>query len=450
MAKRPKQRRWRATDRVRTCFVIMPFGIKKDLSRRDKINFDKVYTTVIRPGVESLNDEGILIKCVRADEIARAGFIHERMIQMIADADVALADLTTNNPNVFYELGVRHSLRDRVTVLLRRKGKPNPFNVAGMSTIEYDLAKAAAERAQRDIANFVRNGLLSSTRDSLVHAVLPGLKVGRDPEVIPASEVEEYIIPGTHNRRLGIVGGNLRYTNLSAELRDRAIDVWLSSENVNMEMARPYEGSISGLIRYLGAKKDDTGTMVRDTIAIELRKKMGRRQLVNPGQVVPTSAGELEDSHKVKRIYHAASVYGVVGTGFHPIAQVEQCITAALMRMDEDSKESRNAVDRTAADFESILFPLLGTGTARAEIIQSARRQITAVISYLRARAGDTNVKRVYFLAPTETHRSALRVALAELKITKPARSAQKRSVPRTTRTLKRTRAVRRSPPPRS
>jgi hypothetical protein len=317
---------------IRTCFVIMPFGLKKDTARGDRVQFDRVWSRIIYPAIDGLNKRGISIRCDRSDKIQRAGLIHERMIDLIADADVAVVDLTTANPNVYYELGVRHALRDRVTVLLRRAGTHIPFNIAGMTTIEYDLDERSAARARDVIANFVENGLLSSAKDSLVHTVLPRLKIGPDPKPIDGIEVEDYSIPRAPGKRIGIVRGNLRHVNLGAAFHRRKIDIWVSSENINMEMARPHDRSVSGLIRYLGAKKDDTGTVLEDTIANELRAKMQGRQLVNPGEVVSTSAGALESTHEVKRIYHAASVYGVVGEGFHAIPPVEQCITNALAR----------------------------------------------------------------------------------------------------------------------
>jgi len=400
----------------------MPFRIKKDLARKDKINFDKVYAEIIKPSVEGLKDRGIRINCVRSDKIELAGLIHERMITHIVEADVAVVDITTDNPNVFYELGIRHALRNRVTVLMRRKGKPNPFNVGGMTTIEYDLDKQSAARARDVIANFVANGLLSGAKDSLVYTVLPGLKASPDPKPITESDVEDYPIPRAPGKRIGIVRGNLRHVNLGAAFQRRKIDIWVSSENINMEMARPHDRSVSGLIRYLGAKKDDTGTVLEDTIANELRAKMKGRQLVNPGEVVSTSAGALGSTHEVKRIYHAASVYGVVGEGFHGIAPIEQCITNALARVDWEARglvemqgQAKAATKKQPAD--SILFPLLSAGTARADAIQSARRQLATAISYLRSRAQFTRVARVYFLAGDETVLAALRVALAELGV---------------------------------
>ena len=410
---------------VRTCFVIMPFRTKKDLARKDKIDFDKVYDEIIKPSVEGLKERGIRIDCIRSDKIELAGLIHERMIAHIAEADVAVVDITTDNPNVFYELGIRHALRDRVTVLMRRKGKPNPFNVGGMTTIEYDLDELSAARARDVIANFVANGLLSGAKDSLVYTVLPGLTASPDPKPITETAVEDYAIPRAPGKRIGIVRGNLRHVNLGAAFHRRKIDIWVSSENINMEMARPHDRSVSGLIRYLGAQKDDTGTVLEDTIANELRTKMKGRQLVNPGEVVSTTAGALESTHQVKRIYHAASVYGVVGEGFHGIGPVEQCITNALARVDWEARDLVETQDKAKAatakrGVDSILFPLLSAGTARADAIQRARRQLGTAINYLRSRAKFTNVKRVYFIAGNETVLAALRVALAELGVIRP------------------------------
>lgn len=432
---------------VRSCFVIMPFHEKHDPKRQDRVDFDWVYKEIIQRAIDRLAERDLFIRCERSDKIERAGLIHERMIAYIADADIAVVDITTANPNVYYELGVRHALRDRVTVLIRRKGTSNPFNIGGMTTIEYDLDEPSAEQAREGIANFVANGLLSGARDSLVYAMLPGLKAGRDAKVITESSVQDFEVPRAEGKRIGIVCGNLRDVNLGAALVDRPIDIWVSSENINMQMARPHDPSISGLIRYLGARRDDTGTVVEDTIANELKEKMGRRQLVNPGELVSTGAGTLTLTHKVKRIFHAASVYGVVGTGYHSIASVEKCITNALARADLEARGWVEAVVPDAVDLQakaapspdlgrvtppkvSILFPLLGAGTARADMMHSARQQIGAAVAYLRSRAAITCVERVYFLAVNEAVRSALRVTLAELGILHITSAAARKKAP--------------------
>jgi hypothetical protein len=90
----------RGKEDIRTCFVIMPFGLKEDTARGDRVQFDRVWSRIIYPAIDGLNKRGIRIRCDRSDKIQRAGLIHERMIDLIANADVAVVDLTTANPNV--------------------------------------------------------------------------------------------------------------------------------------------------------------------------------------------------------------------------------------------------------------------------------------------------------------------------------------------------------------
>lgn len=86
-------------------FVAMPFGLKKD-SQGNDIDFNRVYGDLIKPALEAA---GLVV--FRADQEKRAGDIRTDMFQKLLIADLVLADLTLNNPNVWYELGVRHALR---------------------------------------------------------------------------------------------------------------------------------------------------------------------------------------------------------------------------------------------------------------------------------------------------------------------------------------------------
>ena len=97
-----------------TCFVIMPYGKKKDIDGKE-IDFDEIYEYVIERAVDSLEGFG----CLRCDDIEQPGWIHERMLRHILEDRVAIVDTSTLNANVFYELGVRHALRRSATVLIR-------------------------------------------------------------------------------------------------------------------------------------------------------------------------------------------------------------------------------------------------------------------------------------------------------------------------------------------
>ena len=94
------------------CFVLMPFGKKMDAAAR-VTNFDYVYAKIIASAVERSGLEPI-----RADEEKIGGTIHKPMFERLMLCHYAVADITGANPNVFYELGIRHAMRPRSTVIL--------------------------------------------------------------------------------------------------------------------------------------------------------------------------------------------------------------------------------------------------------------------------------------------------------------------------------------------
>ena len=155
-----------------SCFVIMPFGEKTDVGG-EVINFNDVYEYIIKDVVENR----LKLNCIRSDEITEAGWIQRDMLEHIIQDDVVVVDITTLNPNVFYELGVRHALRQFVTVLIRKKGTKIPFNIRGLRMIEYDLDIKNASKAKDDIENFIRRGLEQKNNDSIIYEVFPDLKL---------------------------------------------------------------------------------------------------------------------------------------------------------------------------------------------------------------------------------------------------------------------------------
>lgn len=88
----------------------MPFGKKIDADGK-KVDFDLIYKDFIRPAIESANMEAI-----RADEETVNGIIHKPMYERLILCDYAIADLTTSNANVLYELGIRHAVKPFTTI----------------------------------------------------------------------------------------------------------------------------------------------------------------------------------------------------------------------------------------------------------------------------------------------------------------------------------------------
>lgn len=164
------------TTSQKTCFVIMPYGKKTDTGN-NLINFDDVYKYIIKLPFQKLKSEGIDIEVIRCDEITSTGSIHRDMIHHILHDELAIVDITLLNPNVFYELGVRHALRRTGTILIRKAGTQNPFNIQGMRTYEYDTDMPGVYAAQEKLADLIKSALSNSESDSLVYDMFPGLKV---------------------------------------------------------------------------------------------------------------------------------------------------------------------------------------------------------------------------------------------------------------------------------
>jgi O-acetyl-ADP-ribose deacetylase (regulator of RNase III) len=385
------------------CFVIMPFGEKPDVGGRP-LDFDKVYKYLIKPPIVAMG-----IECVRCDEIGKPGLIHSEMIGHIYEDDIAVVDITTLNPNVFYELGIRHALRASVTVLIRKKDTKLPFNIQGLKAIEYDPEDLeSVEETKKKIQEFVRNGLQALKGDSLVHEVLR-LRIGTLPRVIDETMHISYSLIDNPEKSIYITTGGFQ--------KIKGIDIWVSSENTNMQMARFYDFSVSSIIRYLGAEKNHAGLVVNDCIADALRQIVGDQHAVPPATVIETTAGQLSKSHAVKMIFHVASVVGGIGRGYVPIQNISDCVTNALAKADSTD---------LCPSCTSILFPLMGAGTARGDLREIVASLINAAIEYLRANR-NSRVNRVHFAAFTEDELAACLNVLDSSHVVKCSRSGEGR-----------------------
>ncbi len=116
------------------CFVVMGFGEKTDYRTRRVLDLDKTYNHIIKPAVQ---DAGL--ECVRADEIPHAGTIDMPMFEQLMQADLVVADLSTSNLNAAYELGVRHALKPRTTIIIAEDQFASPFDINHIVTLPYRL-----------------------------------------------------------------------------------------------------------------------------------------------------------------------------------------------------------------------------------------------------------------------------------------------------------------------
>lgn len=110
------------------CFVIMPIA---DPDGYEKGHFSKVYEDIFKPACISAG-----FAPLRADEVKQTNLIHLDILQKLIDSPMAICDLSSRNPNVLFELGLRQAF-DKPTVLVQEIGTPRIFDIAPLRYTEY-------------------------------------------------------------------------------------------------------------------------------------------------------------------------------------------------------------------------------------------------------------------------------------------------------------------------
>jgi hypothetical protein len=169
-----------------TCFVSMPFAPE----------FDEVYAA-IKDAVKG--PEVGFVSCWRADERHGGGHILDDVVDGIARAEVIIADVTSHNPNVFYELGIVHTVKDAraVIIITQAREEALPFNVRDLRCISYSPAE------------------LANLKQRVVDAIL---------EVTPSSFRFTIAEAGMHHFRSRLRGPDGYFYNFDVELLTVALD----------------------------------------------------------------------------------------------------------------------------------------------------------------------------------------------------------------------------------
>ena len=125
------------TEQERICFVVMQFTEE----------YNALYTDVIK-----LTCEKFGYKVIRGDDFYHSGLIIEDITRSIRECSLVIADVTPNNPNVFYEVGFAHGIGKTTILLSDRKRDKLPFDISGFRTLFYDNSiggKSAVEERLR-------------------------------------------------------------------------------------------------------------------------------------------------------------------------------------------------------------------------------------------------------------------------------------------------------------
>jgi len=119
----------------KTCFVVMGFGEKTDYYSNPQrvLNLNRTYEDIIEPAVTASG-----LECIRADKIIHSTVIDKPMYENLLEADLVIADLSTSNANALYELGVRHALKPRTTIVIAEDKFSFPFDLNHVSIAKYE------------------------------------------------------------------------------------------------------------------------------------------------------------------------------------------------------------------------------------------------------------------------------------------------------------------------
>ncbi len=161
----------------KVCFYITPIGDEGSDSRK---HADMMLKHLVEPVFSSLG-----FRVVRADKIERSGLITQQIFEHLGRSRISVADLSFNNPNAFYELGIRHMTK-QPTIQIIRKGDRIPFDVSQGRTITIDTSDVYTvmdrlESARRELAEHAKSILNEDpskpSESTPVDVYLPGLKV---------------------------------------------------------------------------------------------------------------------------------------------------------------------------------------------------------------------------------------------------------------------------------
>ncbi|WP_348266145.1 hypothetical protein P8936_09460 [Edaphobacter paludis] len=164
------------SDTRKVCFVVMGFGLKTDYETGKTLDLDATYEAIIKPAAEDAE-----LRCIRADEIMHPGIIDTKMFEMLLRAELVIADISTGNANALYELGVRHALRPRSTIIRKEEAGRLYFDLDHSNTFQYghlgqDIGAREAKRARSALKEIIVGVISAALVDSPVYTFLPQLQ----------------------------------------------------------------------------------------------------------------------------------------------------------------------------------------------------------------------------------------------------------------------------------
>lgn len=177
-----------AEEPKRTCFIVSPIGDEgSDVRRRS----DHLRTYIVGEALEPLG-----YALLRADLTDTSGDITEQIVNQLLNADLIVADLTDHNPNVFYELALRHAF-GKPFIHVIKKGERIPFDIAQQRTVFYDLTDLdSVYAARRSVHKAAKEILAGGEQYKVVSPVTRSVDIDQlrrsdDPEQVALADIKQ-------------------------------------------------------------------------------------------------------------------------------------------------------------------------------------------------------------------------------------------------------------------
>jgi hypothetical protein len=262
------------------CFFIAPIGSDESDERKRS---DGIFDFIVAPAASELG-----LKAIRADHIGQPGIITTQVIAHVLESKAAVVDLSGLNPNVFYELAIRHTAQ-RPTALIAEINCDLPFDIAQMRTIFFNHTDLrSANDCKLQIVEQLRDAIDKGSTDSPIGAAIDiqGLQTGSAIERMVADLVEKTeTLARTQIRIEEMIGRVNRRTPLTTnryfsawedlfdsllKLQDAIISVSKSGQTSVVELLEIYN-LLTRPIRFLYEKScDDLGRILPTSTTLKL------------------------------------------------------------------------------------------------------------------------------------------------------------------------------------
>ena len=340
-----------------SAFVLMPFAEE----------FDDVYKKFIKPVLEEVG-----FSVDRADDIESHQNILRDIVERIEKSDLIVADLTSANPNVFYELGLAHA-RGKPVILMTQSVEDVPFDLKSYRLLEYNTHFANIEKAKEQLSKLAKGFLEGNVKfGSPVTDFLqdePGSN--QDSEVYHSSTGQQDE-RGFFDHVIDVIDGYNRIADITAEvtkdLQTLTTDAETATEEYKRISANPSDSSpvaarkvsrrlaeqikqFKGRLKKANADYSGIAQNTENSLEIVLSFKLDQSEVTDPG-----IDQQLSSLRQLQSLAEDArdSFLGMART-MDQVPRVERRLNRELEEGSEEVRVMANNLDKTIASIARAL-----------------------------------------------------------------------------------------------